>query len=162
MGRVLGAQLFAGVNGQSRNVYAPDWKEFQPRAGFAYHLAPHTVIRGGFGVTYDVLFYNVVISEGNNYPRIVSSIIGQPATNNLFPTLSPKTAVVPPFNPATVAFVNSPVNTKHPATDFWSHCHNGPAIRLVPDLRTKGRSRRHFGACAARRYRSATPRWQIA
>jgi outer membrane receptor protein involved in Fe transport len=47
--KVLGAQLFAGVNGQPRTVYNADWKEFQPRAGFAWRLGPNTVMRGGFG-----------------------------------------------------------------------------------------------------------------
>jgi hypothetical protein len=55
--KVMGAQLFAGVSGQQRTVYNADWKEFQPRAGFAYRLGPNTVIRGGFGrfvqATYD-------------------------------------------------------------------------------------------------------------
>jgi hypothetical protein len=47
--KVLGAQLFAGVGGQSRGVFNPDYKQFQPRVGFAYRLGPNTVIRGGFG-----------------------------------------------------------------------------------------------------------------
>jgi hypothetical protein len=55
--KVLGAQLFAGANGHARTVYNADWKEFQPRVGFAYRLAPDTVVRGGFGrfvqATYD-------------------------------------------------------------------------------------------------------------
>ncbi|MFB3827040.1 MAG: carboxypeptidase regulatory-like domain-containing protein [Bryobacteraceae bacterium] len=47
--KVYGAQLFAGVGGQSRQVYNGDFRQFQPRAGFAYRLFPRTVIRGGFG-----------------------------------------------------------------------------------------------------------------
>lgn len=47
--KVMGAQLFAGVNGQSREVYHADWKQFQPRVGFAYRLGANTVVRGGFG-----------------------------------------------------------------------------------------------------------------
>jgi len=44
-----GSQLFAGVNGQSRQAYNADHTMFQPRFGFAYQLRPRTVIRGGFG-----------------------------------------------------------------------------------------------------------------
>ncbi len=47
--KVLGAQLFNGVNGVSRGVQNPNYGEIQPRIGFAYKLGPNTVIRGGFG-----------------------------------------------------------------------------------------------------------------
>ena len=44
-----GAQLFAGVNGQSRQVFNSDYTMVQPRFGFAYQIRPTTVIRGGLG-----------------------------------------------------------------------------------------------------------------
>ena len=47
--KVLGAQLFNGVNGVPRAVQNPNYKEIQPRIGLAYQLGPSTVIRGGFG-----------------------------------------------------------------------------------------------------------------
>ncbi len=47
--KVYGAQLFAGINGQRRAATGYDLHEWQPRFGFAYRLAQHTVIRGGFG-----------------------------------------------------------------------------------------------------------------
>lgn len=47
--RVLGAQTFAGVNGTPRTSVNPDYTQWQPRAGFAYKLAPNAVLRGGFG-----------------------------------------------------------------------------------------------------------------
>src|SRR5262249_42506021 len=47
--RVMGAQLFNGVNGVTRGVQNPNYGEVQPRIGFAYRLGPNTVIRGGFG-----------------------------------------------------------------------------------------------------------------
>ena len=46
--------LIAGVNGvDSRVGIARDFKDFAPRFGFAYQVASHTVLRGGYG-----LFYN--------------------------------------------------------------------------------------------------------
>ena len=39
----------------------PYYKNFGPRFGFAYQAAPHTVVRGGFG-----LFYNPTGSEGGS------------------------------------------------------------------------------------------------
>jgi hypothetical protein len=47
--KVLGEQTFAGVNGIPRTPVNPDYTQWQPRAGFAYKLAPNAVIRGGFG-----------------------------------------------------------------------------------------------------------------
>jgi hypothetical protein len=46
---VRGAQLFPGVNGQTRGVFHTDYRQLQPRVGFAWRLSPHTVFRGGFG-----------------------------------------------------------------------------------------------------------------
>jgi hypothetical protein len=47
--QVLGVQKFAGVNGQSRQATQTDYREVQPRFGFAYRLGPNTVLRGGVG-----------------------------------------------------------------------------------------------------------------
>jgi hypothetical protein len=46
--------LVAGRDGVSRTAgIKKDWKNWGPRAGFAYQLGAHTVLRGGYG-----LFYN--------------------------------------------------------------------------------------------------------
>ena len=47
--QVLGVPLYAGVNGTERTATRNDYREWQPRAGFAYRIGPHTVFRGGFG-----------------------------------------------------------------------------------------------------------------
>lgn len=47
--KVMGAQLFNGVNGVMRGDQNINLGEVQPRIGFAYKLGPNTVIRGGFG-----------------------------------------------------------------------------------------------------------------
>jgi hypothetical protein len=47
--QVPGEQLFAGVNGTPRTPVNGDYKQWQPRIGFAYRLTPNTVLRGGFG-----------------------------------------------------------------------------------------------------------------
>ncbi|HKE24826.1 MAG TPA: TonB-dependent receptor [Bryobacteraceae bacterium] len=48
---LTGGILFAGVNGNPRTPPA-DKNNFGPRFGFAYNLAPKTVVRGGFGIFY--------------------------------------------------------------------------------------------------------------
>jgi len=47
--KVPGAQLFAGVGGQSRTFSNADYQEWGPRLGAAYRLSTNTVIRGGVG-----------------------------------------------------------------------------------------------------------------
>jgi hypothetical protein len=113
----------AGVPGPVQ----PDKKDWAPRLGFAYSPKGsgflgngNTVVRGGFGIAYDVLFYNILVVNDGNYPRVVNSVTTQPQTINLFPTLAPKISSLPPFNAATTAFVNSPVDTVHPTTNFWT------------------------------------------
>ena len=42
---------YAGVDGNSRALYDPDYKQFQPRIGFAYQATPRFVVRGGYGIS---------------------------------------------------------------------------------------------------------------
>jgi hypothetical protein len=116
----------AGVAGPVKS----DTNNWAPRFGFAYSPSGpqgllgtllgngRTSIRGGFGMSYDVLFFNIMTVTANNYPRVVNS----DTTDNLnrFPTLAPKVATLPPFNPATISFVNAPEDLKNPTTNFWS------------------------------------------
>jgi outer membrane receptor protein involved in Fe transport len=112
----------AGVPGPAR----PDTKDWAPRFGFSYSPEGskffgngNTVIRGGFGIAYDVLFYNILSVENGNYPRVLSSVTNPPYTTDLFPKLAPKTATLGPFNPL-AGFVNSPADIVHPTTNFWT------------------------------------------
>src|SRR5262249_16922226 len=85
------AVLALGVPGPMR----PDKNNWAPRVGFAYSpdsdnpflrkIFGHSQssIRGGFGMAYDVLFYNILITTANNYPRVIASQTDTPV--NLFP-----------------------------------------------------------------------------
>ena len=53
--RTTGGLLFAGVGGQPSAVWTADKNNFAPRVGFAYQLNQATVVRGGYGIFYDVL-----------------------------------------------------------------------------------------------------------
>ena len=46
-----GRQLFAGRDGNSRALYEPFYKGFEPRIGFAWTLGDRLVIRAGYGIT---------------------------------------------------------------------------------------------------------------
>ena len=109
----------------------PDRNNFAPRVGFAYSPNPksgwqhrifgsqQSVLRGGFGVAYDVIFYNILTLTAMNYPRIVRHELFPPDTINLFPTIPPKQTTVPPFDP-TISFINTPEDIQNPTTHFWS------------------------------------------
>jgi hypothetical protein len=66
-----GQLIVAGVNGVSRTANVrPDWNNFAPRFGFAFTLPGHksTVLRGGYGVFYDVLQENNTEQTRTNPP----------------------------------------------------------------------------------------------
>jgi len=42
---------YAGVDGNSRALYDPDYAQFQPRVGFAFQAMPRFVVRGGYGIS---------------------------------------------------------------------------------------------------------------
>jgi len=53
--RVRGGLLFAGVNGQSSELWGRDWNNFAPRIGLAYSLAKGTVFRAGYGAYFSAM-----------------------------------------------------------------------------------------------------------
>ena len=48
LGTLHGGEVFASAS--DRGVYYPNYKNFQPRLGFAWNAARKTVVRGGFGI----------------------------------------------------------------------------------------------------------------
>ena len=113
-----------------RGPVVPDKNNWGPRFGFAYSpsnpkglFAPllgagKTSLRGGFGVAYDVLFYNIMAVTATNYPRVVNS----ETTDNLnrFPALAPKIPTLAPLNLLTTSFQNASEDLQNPTTNFWT------------------------------------------
>lgn len=106
----------------------PDKNNWAPRFGFAY--SPHggpgflgrlvgdgkTVFRGGFGMAYDILFYNILTVDASNFPRVVV-----PRINNapdVFPNLLPVSGSAV-FNPL-ATFVNTPPDARTPYAELYS------------------------------------------
>src|SRR2546421_527674 len=113
--RLSSAVRAVGVPGPAQ----PDTNNWAPRFGFAYSPTAKTSIRGGFGMSYDVLFYNIVASAASNYPRVVTQTTAGPAIANQYPALAPKVATVPPLNPL-ASFTNTPGQVQNPTVNFWN------------------------------------------
>src|SRR5262249_20532819 len=62
----------------SRTLVDPDYKDFGPRAGFAYSVNPKTVVRRGYGISY-VHFHRVGSGDelGINGPQVIFGLITQ-------------------------------------------------------------------------------------
>lgn len=121
--------MFGATDAESLGVLVPgpvkrDTNNWAPRVGFAYSPRSEnkligdgrTVLRGGFGMGYDVLFYNLLTVNGSNYPRIATySVQNQ---QNVYPNLIQGSAS-PIFN-ALNTWTNSAENTENPESRYYS------------------------------------------
>lgn len=81
-----GALSFVGVNGNAREHWNPDRNNFAPRVGFAWNVAPKTVVRGGGG-----LFYAAMTGTGGASAAI--GVTGFEATSAMVTSLNGVTPV---------------------------------------------------------------------
>jgi hypothetical protein len=107
-----------------------DKNNWAPRLGFAYTpefeggllgallASDKSVIRGGFGISYDVLFYSLLASTAANYPRNNPQNVSGSSVMDIFPTLP--TATTSPTLSATTGFVNMPSDSQNPTSHYWS------------------------------------------
>jgi hypothetical protein len=77
-----------GVNGIPKGLVNDSWANFGPRLGFAYDLtgAGKTVIRGGYGLTYERIqgndMYNGAVNPpGDPDPTLNGALLGSPGTD---------------------------------------------------------------------------------
>jgi hypothetical protein len=79
------ALIYAGSGSlYQRALVHPDWHNFAPRLGLAYQVAPKTVIRGGYGISY--VQFNRLGGENllaYNGPSIVDAFIDQVPTQGI-------------------------------------------------------------------------------
>lgn len=106
-----------------------DTNNWAPRAGLAYSPSFKdgllnkvfgdglSVFRGGYGIAYDFLFYNILTVNASNYPRVVSLSAQTTDLVNQYPALIHGNPAA--FNPL-ATFVNSPTNLQAPTTHFYS------------------------------------------
>lgn len=71
----LGGTGIAFQGDQISSVYDPTYADFSPRLGFSYQVLPHTVIRAGGGIYYDIPNINPFLDNrpGNNAPNGLES-----------------------------------------------------------------------------------------
>jgi len=101
-----------------------DRNNVAPRLGFAW--SPNStnrllgdgrsVIRGGYGYAYDVVFWNLLIFPAANYPRVVNADVNN--VLDVYPNLLPVTAaaVFSPFN----SYLNATPDLENPESRFYS------------------------------------------
>jgi carboxypeptidase family protein len=121
--------FFGATDPQSLAALVPppvkkDTNNWAPRVGFAWSPRSggsllgngKTSIRGGYGIGYDVLFYNLLTVNGSNFPRVVvPQLFNVP---NVYPNLLPVTGTAV-FNPL-AAWTNSNEDTQNPLAHFFS------------------------------------------
>ncbi len=126
--------FFGAEDQESLNALVPgpvkrDNNNWAPRVGFAYTPTPEggflksllggegqSVVRGGYGIGYDVLFYNILTVNASNYPRVFTGQVNQ--VFDVFPNVAP-VGGSPVFNPL-AAYVNTPVDAQYPRSNYWS------------------------------------------
>lgn len=120
--------FFGATDKESLGALVPppvkrDYNNLAPRVGFAWSPRGDgflgngkTSIRGGYGIAYDVLFYNLLTVNASNYPRVV--VVTQNNALDVYPnkTTSSGAAV---FNPL-AGYVNSDEHSQNPMTHFYS------------------------------------------
>ncbi|MCI0339217.1 MAG: TonB-dependent receptor, partial [Acidobacteria bacterium] len=125
--------FFGATDNQSLSALVPgpvgkDKNNFGPGVGFAY--SPRfssgmlgtlfgdgkTAIRGGYRITYDILFYNILTVNASNFPRVVVPLL--PNQFDVFPNRLPVSGQ-PVFNPL-ATYVNTPDDAQNPMGQNFS------------------------------------------
>jgi len=120
--------FFGATDPQSLAAMVPgpvkkDTDNWAPRVGFAWSPRGSgllgdgkTVFRGGVGIGYDVLFYNLLTVNASNFPRVVT--LSPSPVLDVYPSKIQGSATAT-FNPL-AAWTNSAPDTQNPASRYWS------------------------------------------
>jgi hypothetical protein len=121
--------MFGATDAESLAALVPgpsqkDTNNWAPRVGFNWSPRSSnpilgdgkTVFRGGFGMGYDVVFYNLLTVNASNYPRVVVADLFN--VQDVYPGLIPASAS-PVFSPL-ATYTNSPEDLQNPDSKFWS------------------------------------------
>jgi hypothetical protein len=107
----------AGLSNNVWDYLGQDTNNVAPRLGFAYQLRPRTVIRGAFGIYYNLLPASYFGNYAANIPFEGTETFSQPAG-------PPTITMNAPFS-ATGAFASNPsVNTQHTTVTPYTEAYN--------------------------------------
>jgi hypothetical protein len=85
---VRGGLVFAGVNGQPRELWKRDKNNFMPRVGLAYSFARSTVFRAGYGIYFNGLGLRRTDVLQNGFERNTSFVPTKDSGLTFYSTLS--------------------------------------------------------------------------
>lgn len=125
--------FFGATDQQSLGAVVPgpvkkDTNNWAPAFGFAYSPKVEdgffgklfgggkTSFRGGYRISYDLLFYNILTVNASNFPRVV--VGRQDNATDVFPSLLPVTGS-PKFDPL-ATYVNTPEDAATPYAEIYS------------------------------------------
>ncbi len=120
--------FFGATDAQSLGALVPgplkkDQNNLAPRLGFAWSPSGSGLfgegkssIRGGYGISYDVLFWNILSNNAANFPRVVT--LNRNNVIDQYPAIQQGGATAT-FDPAAL-FVNSAEKAQSPTQHFYS------------------------------------------
>ena len=106
----------------NRALVNPDYKDWGPRLGIAYSLDSKTVIRAGYGISYDFFNRTGSAGEGINGPLAIFGTIsqGKPGTPGFLTAQNAfTTGIASNFNPVNSNNLYIPANTAWPMVQSW-------------------------------------------
>lgn len=112
----LGALVPPPVQRDSNNIAPRLGFNWSPKSDGGLLGNSQTVIRGGYGRSFDVLFYNILTVNASNYPRVV--VGEQFIVRDVYPNLAPVSGAAV-FDPL-ATYVNTPEDAQNPEVDFYS------------------------------------------
>jgi hypothetical protein len=113
--------------------YSPSYKAISPRIGVAYQLNPKTVIRSGYGRSFDLGIFGSIFghSSTQNLPILTNQSIAQPSGPNSFALTLAQGPGLPPVTPIpasgllpnpgnAVSSIARPSPLRLPTIDAWN------------------------------------------
>jgi hypothetical protein len=117
-----GQLVQVGTNGVTNSGFNPDYKNFAPRVGVAWHAAPNLVVRAGYGVFYDAGMFIIGSSAYFNPPQFTLSVFF-PSAAGLLTLQNPFPSNAGYTPPASLSIVSPKIIT--PYLQQWNFATEG-------------------------------------